>query len=181
VWDYVKYYNTAWLPPQFTAGSLSKSRSGTATARPARDAVERSAPISVKQLCGMTVNTGPVVQQRRRLQGITSSPTTTSTTFSSPVAEMEMFAVGSEFEARMQFASSNSGANNCSQTLYTDGANVPSGTYTKDTGTTDVGRSYVERVRVPFGLHKIDHRAAVGAGTQTWTQQQRSFAVEARA
>jgi hypothetical protein len=188
VWDYVKYYNTAWLPPQFTGGALSEFAIWNGDLTSSLPGLwNAGTPISVKQAARMAVNHGPAVQQRVRQKGITSSAATTSTAFPPvvPMAEMEAFVVGSQLVARDTYCefinSTSAGAVGMYTGLAIDGQladresqNNPA--FAPNSGVAPIGG---RAERVQFGLHKMDMRMGTASGTAVANLQRRGVTFEA--
>lgn len=103
VWDYVKYYNTAWLPPQFTAGSLSELAIWTGDKTSLASSLYNSGTfVSVKQYCGLRKNYLDEIPFEVSVNNITSNPTyTTLWTNSALLAETEAYFIGGN--ARIDF------------------------------------------------------------------------------
>ncbi len=103
VYSYWKYYTSAWLPPQFTAGSLAEIAIWTGDKTNLLSTLYNSGtPLAAKTFCGVEKNyIGDGVVQRLAQTGIASSVTTNSTTMVLE-PEMECFVVGSSLQASGQ-------------------------------------------------------------------------------
>ena len=100
VYDYVAYYNTAWLPPQFTSGELHEFAYWQDDRNQVLPTLYNSgSQQSVKSYIGVEENwIGPIAQQRIEQMAIISGPTTSSTA-NSLIPEMEGFVIGSDIKA----------------------------------------------------------------------------------
>lgn len=186
IYDYVKYYNTAWLPPQFTAGSLSEFAiwNGDHTALLAT-VWNAGAPISAKVLCGAQKNyVGDEVVQTASQADITQAPTVASSV-PTLIPEMERFVVGSRVVQEVLGGFfNNTGGFATILGVYADGI-------VKDiTFVATVTGGYTDAIiaaskdLLPFGLHKIDARFWNNGNTSTASinnLSRRKFNFEARA
>lgn len=188
VWDYVKYYNTAWLPPQFTGGSLSEFAiwNGDLTGSLA-GLWNSGTQVSVKQAARVAVNHGPEVVQRRQHRGVTSAPSTASAT-DVILAEMEGFVIGSVLSSRTACnISNNTASQNAQQQEYVNGKPVAYGLAAFTESSAAGGQTAQVNSNVPleiaqFGLHKLETRYnAVTGGTTSTDSTRRVKYMEARA
>lgn len=187
VHSYWKYYTTAWLPPQFTSGSLSEFAIWNGDKTSILPALYNSGTmISVKQYCGVEKNyVGDGVVQTYFQKGITSAPSTAGSF--ALVPELEAFVVGSEirFDSVMDFSNTNSTNSNFGP--FVDGdtkvlAGANSFNIGIAAGTSDVSAQTVAaKAKVPFGLHKVEQRWNASGGTMTSNSTRRQVNVEARA
>jgi len=189
VWDYVKYYNTAWLPPQFTSGSLSEFAiwNGDKTSILAT-LYNSGAPISVKQFCGTQKNyVGDEVVQLATQHGIVATPSTNSVYPAlAQIPEMERFVVGSQVKVDYSADSYNdTNAFASYRVSLIDGYPM-----SKSSGLAwgSAGANYQtlvssrDFVRVAFGLHKAEVKyAAQNPSTTQDSGTGRRMVVEARA
>ena len=101
IYSYMNYYTTAWSPPQFTTGSINEYINWQGNMKAMWPLLYNAGTqISGKTYMGIGANyldksgrIAPLVQR-----GITSQPTTTSTT-STPVPELEAYVMAERFEA----------------------------------------------------------------------------------
>lgn len=95
VWDYIKDYNTTWLPPQFTAGSLSEAAFFSGDRTSILSSLYNGGTFkSVREYCGIEREYVEEIIEVINVKGITSNPSTTSSSLVL-VAEMEIFSIGS--------------------------------------------------------------------------------------
>lgn len=179
VWDYVKDYNTAWLPPQFTAGSLSEAAFFSGDRTSILSSLYNGGTLkSVREYCGVAREYIERTAERSMQKGITDTPTTTST---SPVVltDMERFEIGEEFDCQLDMT----GVNTTSiwyTYLYLDGRQI--GVFHREN--TDSNHNHtsnsVKSERSYAGLHKIECRWATGGGTNSGLTTNRTLGVEVR-
>lgn len=165
--SYVKYYQGGMLLPTPSTASLSEAAFWSGNQSALLGTLYNSgAPISVKQMCGVTKNyVGEPIVQREKRYGITTSPTTASATLS-VIAEMECYIFGRESVGSGLLSSSNSaaanqtvlatfidGAQNDAQQISSPGANY---------NTQIAALLTPDYLRSPkyLGLHKVDLRWA---------------------
>lgn len=185
-WDYVKYYTTAALLPQFTSGSLSEFAIWNGDKTVILAALYNSGnETSVKQFCGLLTNyVGDEVVQRHSQGQVTVGPTTTSTT-SVLVPDMEGFAIGSKIQADLDLSFSvNIAGTVLNPAVFCDGRYTQPGSNIGGIGQPVNG--YGVRVLANgnynkefFGIHKVEGRWQVSANTAT--ANQRTLKIEARA
>lgn len=184
IYSYVAYYNTAWNPPQFTAGSISEFAiwQGDLTALwPLL--YNAGAFVSVKELLGVQQN---YIDKSARLptyslKGITSAPTTTSTT-AAVLNEMEAFCIGETMSGAFQAAVSNSTvAKTVNAAAYLDGVEqsrvfmqAPVAAYVEPISANYKAKTYL-------GLHKTEARWYVDANTATASGTLRNLVIEGKA
>lgn len=188
IWDYIGYYNTSNVYPQFTSGELhefavfsgDQSTLGQAT-------FNAGVPISIKQYCGIGKNfIAPEVKQILQIQGITSSPTTISTALppTGLLPEQEVFVLGTIVGStrHKDFVTNNTDQAFVSKALAIDG--VADDRDTSAAGASGAGGSISvpsDRIKTThFGLHKLEYRWGVSGGTGTAQQQRRATTFEAR-
>jgi hypothetical protein len=172
--DYIKYYETAAVLPQFNSGALSEAAlwSGNMTAILAA-LYNSGTRVSAKEYCGVKENFVRWVKQNVKQEAIVAQPTTASTT---PViaTDMELFIYGTDFEVDGHSTFLHSAANGYAQMgLSVDGAMAWQGSTA--TGERDFYYnlkatanypSYLlskKKIQKLFGLHKIEMK--------TWTDQ----------
>ena len=192
VWDYVSYYNTAWIAPQFTGGSISEyalwTGDQTSLASPLYNSGTR---VSVKEYIGANKNwvaEQEVIQQELR-QGITNTVASTTTTFppTTIVTDLEAFVIGSYVEIKPGTAQcyNSTDASSVYASGFVDGGhgdtNLQGAVVVAASGASGGHAPAIGRV-VPntyFGPHKLDIRFNASANTATF--QRRSATFEARA
>ncbi|WP_215782005.1 choice-of-anchor R domain-containing protein [Paludibacterium sp. B53371] len=139
-------------------------------------------PRSVRKLCGLNHGyidgrDAGVFRDFRR--GVAISPTTAST---SPVLlmDMESFVIGSSFDVDFRDVQTNSGqGNQTNSTVMLDGISGPSTYFNTNLG--NWSPVFAKGVfRTTLGLHRVDVRWAVGAGTSTSLQVQRHLTMDSR-
>lgn len=188
IWDYIKYYETASLPPQFTSGSLSEFAyfSGDQTGLLA--ALYNSGTLkSVKELCGVGRNYIEVGERSVRLNGITNAPTSVAA-YTAPalVPDMELFAYGKEFDVSVDQSIMLSNANTWANSLvYIDGKAMSKDAYypgmvTAYTTNAVVAESVSGKEKSSFGLHKIKNISGNSGGTSTFYGKTRSMKVRVK-
>lgn len=197
IWDYVGYYNTSNIYPQFTSGELHEFAIFSGDKNLLGQAIYNlGVPFSIKQYCGLQKNfTGDIVVQKVTVKGITSAPTIAAIAPSAVMPELECFIIGSEISSISQSTETNASA--AGTTLYTghfiDGR-LPDAVNTAPTSSAFevafsepiAGFNFSVGVNAPkfqttFGLHKVERRWRVDtATTETSLQTRRSLVVEAR-
>jgi hypothetical protein len=183
IWSYVKYYQGGMILP--TAGSNTCSEfahwSGDKSALYA-SLWNSGTPVSVKQLCGVPRNYQfEQVVQREVRRGVTSGPSTTSTT---PVllTDMEAYVIGSDIRSTFRDTETNSTAvQTVFQAAYLDGKEVNRGQFVAAGASYNANVSLLpQNTVIPLGLHKQEVRWFVSANTATARELQRTLTVEAR-
>lgn len=188
-WGYWNYYTTAWLPPQFTAGSLSELAIWTGDKTSLASPLYNSGTfVSVKQYCGVRKNYLDELPPRRIVaDGVTSGPTTTTTwgTGFSMLADMEAFVIGTRGHIDFRGPSQNSSISFTVQQPVWDGKTTVTKEYMGIAQPSNAG--YYDSVSAwrpldsgYFGLHKADVRWAVSADTGTSGGTARRMIVEIR-
>ncbi len=166
VWDYVKDYNTAWLSPQFTAGSLSEAAffSGDRTSILA-SLYNGGTLKSVREFCGVEREYVEEIIESLNVKGITSNPSTTSST-TVLIPEMETFVIGSLLKiSTNQLLRDTTATAQVVVSDYVDG--VVEKYVNIQCPAADVPyEASIDSFRVaPLGLHKAELRWATNAGT----------------
>ena len=185
IWSYVKYYTTAAVLPQFTSGSLSEFAhwSGDRTAI-LSSLYNSGTPVSVKSYCGVEKNyVGEGVVQVENRTGVSASPTTTSTAYPGTVlAEMECFAIGSQFSIdhwREPYHGTAGATSNFVTAI--DGAAISNVFYAQLPNVNQtISMARNDKAKTVCGLHKVDARFWTNSGTLTDNVTHRRFQVEAR-
>lgn len=188
IWDYVGYYNTAWVLPQITAGALSEFMlwQGDKTALFAT-LYNAGVLLSGKQILGIKGNRliENDVPQKLTQVGITISPSTVSTT-GVRLAEMDVYVVGNYIKIEYNALLSNAAATHSYITgPFLDGSYFH-GTANDFYGGTSgaagnqVSASNVTQKQTLFGLHKVAGSFLCAAGTVTNLDRHRHLLVEAR-
>jgi hypothetical protein len=180
IWDYVGYYNTSNIYPQFTSGELHEFAvwSGDKNLLGAT-LYNLGVSFSVKQYCGVGRNfAGREASQRYRQRLITADPTSTSATLVT-LSEMEVFALGTLASINLNFAPFPSANAVITSALTIDGVltgpTMQSDALTGNRSTLNVS----DLSTMPFGLHKIEGRSSISGGlTSTW--RHRSLSVEVK-
>jgi hypothetical protein len=184
IWSYVKYYQGGMLLPTASSGTCSEFAhwSGDKSALYA-SLWNSGSPVSVKQLCGVPRNYQfEQVVQREVRRGVTMNPSTTSTSLVL-ITDMELYVIGAYEEAKFTALFSNGTAATSvgcytfvdgAQCLESFGYGLHANANANNGVTTIVGRSF------PIGLHKIEQRWSVAAGTGTTNGSNRNLTVEAR-
>ena len=188
VWSYVKYYNTAWNPPQFTSGSISEFAIWQGNLKALWPLLYNSGTfVSVKTLLGVRDNyidksdKIPAKVQR----GITNAPTSTATTLTEQ-NECGAFVVGEVLDC-----------NGTSTTVDSTGGIVHYAGFLVDgAGSTSDGETMQEylptansdsaalaphkTVKSYLGLHKVS-LAATPSSACTWTMRATNRALNIKA
>jgi len=178
IWDYVAYSTAGMMIPQ-ASGELSEFAyfSGDKTSY-LPNLYNSGTPISVKQFTGQSRNyIGEGVVQREVRKGVTSSPTTTSTT---PVllTDMECYVVGGEVSPTVIADMANSSANAVLVGCAVDGGQQHGMSRVGLTTGYSVSISQGFNQPTNLGLHKAEARWAV-TGT-TASNNSRTLTVEAK-
>lgn len=186
VHSYWKYYTTAALLPQATAGSLSEWAIWTGDKTSILATLWNSgSPISVKQFCGLGVNwkrgdDGAWVH-RAMQRGITSAPSLSTSTVLTK--EMEAFVIGDTVEIGCNDSQLNNtvGAGHWNY-AYLDGALMTPYSFSL---AQIAGYSLnITTPKLPFksyfGMHKAEGRAVIGSGVGSSRDTSRSFIAEGR-
>ena len=171
VWDYVKDYNTAWLPPQFTSGSCSEAAFFSGDRTGILSSLYNGGTLkSVREYCGVEREYIERVHNSHIQKGIISSPTTTSTGLVL-LTDLEMFVFAEEIDFTSEAVVYNSAAGNeIYYDVSIDGVKTSSNghfvqqdnaAYENAVNQAVLGKS------VPASLHKIETRWAASAGTNT--------------
>ena len=174
IWSYVKHYTTAWTPPQFTAGSIDEFAlwQGDLTALwPLL--YNAGTQVSVKRLLGVQRNYLDKSEKipATEVKGITSNPTTTSTT-NVMIGEMEQFVIGDTLDTLFHINFSKSTTGNIWSTVRIDGKATDLGTGTQDGDIQYVAGAYYPVIgntrlvrKVGLGLHKAEGVVSTAADT----------------
>ncbi len=177
--DYIKEYNTAWLPPQFTAGSLSEAAffSGDRTGILA-SLYNGGTLKSTREYCGIGRNYVERVIESVGLKGVTSGPTTTSTT-PTLLTDMEAFIIGEYVSLSLEH-SANVNGTTVYTTVFADGSQQGGeiSHFVPDTNYKNISVSF--KNRLTCGLHKLEGRWYVASGTGSSYGQRRNFNFEVR-
>ena len=189
-WRYMKYYTTAALLPQATAGSLSEWAIWTGDKTSILATLWNSgSPISVKQFCGLGVNwkrgdDGAWVHRVRK-DGITSGPTSSTTAVILP--EMEGFVLGDDLQiSTHNFLYNSAGGNGILSNIRVDGSRSGSspsdydGLIASTTATYQVDMALNRAAKTYFGLHKVEVFFWAGAGTNTCQSTLRKIIADGR-
>lgn len=179
IYSYVKYYTTAWLPPQITSGSVSELAIWNSDKTSLFPTLWNSAsPLSVKQVCGLEKNwIGEEVVQYYTQRFITLQPTFTATTLS---PEMEIFCIGRNIRAFHNSLLANSLDQGGSYTyLFYDGIFVRDDQLGAFVASNAGQATTAHATKFPtmFGLHKIECK---NSANNTGTSIYRKLEVEAR-
>lgn len=186
-YDYVGYYSGANLILQFTAGELHEFAVFSGDKNLLGQALYNAGvPLSVKQYCGLSrAYVGESVAQKLYIRGVIGGNTTASTT---PVlnTDMEAFVLGSEFSISHQTVTINSGANNVNFIIQTiDGVTMHTNNESsmgQPTATLEYTLLFGPKtIKTNFGLHKIEGRWGVSAGTATVIGTRKTMNLETRA
>lgn len=181
-WKYVAYYNTAWNPPQFTSGSISDFAIWQGDMSALWPLLYNGgSPVSVKALLGIERNyldksdkLLPIIQR-----GITSQPTTTSTT-SALIPEMECFVVGEKIHSKADGPTRNDTlGDQVFLGIFVDGVLLGK----ENMAEAQVASRYApnnveENGNVNLGLHKTETRWRVTANTGSNNATNRKQIVE---
>ena len=185
IYSYWNYYTTAWSPPQFTSGSISEYINWQGNQKAMWPLLYNSGTqVSGKALMGIGQNyldkSGkfPAIQQ----VDITVNASTTSTTYGE-IAEAQMYAMGSEFNARYTgSAYSTTAGTGLLSTFLFDGKTEYQGTEYDTANATDTVGSTVQPVNwnaskfATLGLHKL--AAGVRVSSNTGVFRKRILRVE---
>jgi len=173
VYSYFNYYTTAWLPPQFTGGSLSELAIWTGDKTSLASPLYNSGTfVSVKKFCGVRRNYLEEIPMELVTYGITGSQNTGSTT-GVLETDMEQFVIGSHIDAIGQTpAQNNSGGAFYMGVVvdggYFSGTGVGKGASLHQDSSTNFGTVHAHRTEAfPFGLHKVEKRIATNTSTIT--------------
>lgn len=186
LWDYMGYYTTTNIYPQFTSGELHEFAVFSGDKNLLGQAIYNlGVPFSVKQYCGIPRAFISEITQKNELIGITTAPSTASAT-DVIVPEMESFMLGSELYAYGKSGiNNNTASQNAQSFIYMDGSQI-SGSLG---GTTQVGAGGGQVITVAatsrritnFGLHKVELRYnAVTGGTTSMDSTRRALQLEAK-
>ncbi len=174
VWDYVKDYNTAWLPPQFTAGSLSEAAFFSGDRTGILPSLYNGGTLkSTREYCGIEREYVERNTERVTVRGITPSPSTTSTT-AILLTDMEQFVIGEEFDSHLEFSQENSTAINYAFN-FIDGIQRGPSLRFNTSGNYDYAGVSIENVVIPYGLHKVEGRFSCSGGTASTLDTSRSL------
>jgi hypothetical protein len=179
IYSYLKYYQGGTTLPVVSTGMLLHEYafwSGNKSAiLPTLYNV--GTPYSVKAITGMSRNYVDVVEVREEVQGVVSSPTTTSTTYVL-LPDMELFVLGDKLDIASNLTSNTSAAaNNNSHGLLVDGVSIDTSSVTISTATGTGTTKLQKTLTTPLGLHKLESRMAVTAGTMTALATARKLSV----
>ena len=187
IYSYIKIYNGGMLlPVAHTGASLSEFAcwSGDKSALlPA--AYNSGTPISIKQLCGVErnyVGEGVVFSDKRL--GVTSAPSTTSTT---PVLvpELECYILGSTLSPTSSIgqALNNTAGNTITLENAIDGVNylASQGTFQNSTSSYQSDVTSQTTASLQFGLHKVEGRYFASATTASMVGVSRQMTVTSKA
>jgi hypothetical protein len=190
IWDYVGYYNTAAILPQFTTGELHEFACFSGDKNLLGQALYNlGVPVSIKAFCGIQKNyVGEKVIQKIQSRGITASPTTVSIT---PVIlpEMEQFVIGSEIKIISNDNQYNNtagqwaGINNTidSVILGTVSTGNPAVSLSQAAPTLFSSVADTRNIKTNFGLHKTEVRWNVSGNTGTSLSINRQMNLEVTA
>lgn len=180
VWSYMKYYQGGTMLPTATTGSCSEFVywSGDHTSA-LSDLYAAGTPIPAKQYCGMERNYVESIPQKEVRRGVTSAPATGSTSMVL-ITDMDSYVTGSELSAIGYTNLSNSAANASNVQIYVDGIGDYNG-YGSNVGTNiETVSAALAPTKVQPGLHKMELRFSVAAGTGTGATTQRKAQFETR-
>lgn len=180
VYSAMSYYNTDWLPPQFTSGSISELAiwSGDRTAILA-NLYNSGTHLSVKQYCNLELNYVDKSGKRTGISqlGITNNPSTTSTgAVTAP--EMEGFIVGDCIDITADDNMSHSTTGSTAYgvvAIYVDGAQQALRAMVAQAAANDSTVGVRVRYAGNLGLHKVERRWFTGTGTLTGISIRRSL------
>ncbi len=177
IYDYVAYYNTAWLAPQFTSGEIHEFaywQDDRATLLPTL--YNNGSQQSVKSYVGVEENwIGEKFIDRQNRMTVTSGQTTSSTAFV-PLAEMEAFVIGDVVDVDLQATISSTQAVAADTTvgIGIDGAAASIHQATSNVfmrppiASQNFGMAPKPlNFRAGFGLHKVVGQWAVSNGANT--------------
>ena len=179
VWDYIKDYNTAWLPPQFTAGSCSEAAffSGDRTGILA-SLYNGGTLKSVREYCGVEREYISNTKYDFFLRGVTSNPTTTATS-ATLLPDMEGFILADDVETSIQALNFNSLATNWMPLYsYIDGVVIAQAQSFGPNANGNSPMTLIGRLKTFMGLHKVEGRWAAGANTGTSDGTNRRLTIE---
>jgi hypothetical protein len=182
VYDYVAYYNTAAILPQCTSGSMSEFAFwGGNKSQLFSTLYNQGTPISVKQWAGLKDGYVKAQVSQKERKGITSGPTTTSTT-AVPLTDMDCYVLGNylDITAGSNLINSVGGASGTGIQPFVDGQANKNSEY-RYSNNTNAGAGIETAGNKPtyLGLHKVDLRWLVGgASTGTAVGDQRKLTVK---
>lgn len=181
VWDYFKYYNTAIIQPQFSAGSLSEFAAWSGDKSGIFPTLYNGgAPISVKQYCGVERNYIAEPTAFKGCQfGLLQSPTTAAAGFLLQ-PDQELFAIGSDLNVIHTNTSSVNTTAGVSLGIFVDGVTRQAENSFAGSFTSNVVGAITTKRPFPLGLHKVEARWATSAGTLTGVSTERNLTVEAK-
>lgn len=186
VWDYVAYYNTANIYPQFTSGELHEFGSwGGDKNLLGQGLYNAGVSLSIKQYCGIQRNyANEQIKQVQAAHGVTATPTTASAT-PVTVAEMELFVLGADLEVEYYFSGNAGAAISWGARPVIDGFTIPQGMVAQyNTGTSASAEANLAtmpfRKRINYGLHKINGTFQTSAGTLSGITNNRSLICTSR-
>lgn len=163
VWDYVGYYNTSNIYPQFTAGELHEFAVFSGDKNLLGVAVYNlGVPLSLKQFCGIPKNY--IVEEKTQfssLMGITGTVINATTNFIT-ASELEAFVLGGFIQAEFQtVVNHDTGGQAVATAMYTDGELDGRASIfvieTAGRGDTVYIQNNRRKARY-FGLHKVEAR-----------------------
>lgn len=184
IWSYLKYYEGGMILPIATAADCSEfahwSGDKSNLFAPLWNA---GSPVSVKELCGVERNyIGEGVVQKEVRTGVTSNPTTTSTSMTL-MPDMELYIIGEEIGGEHWSVQRNStvGASNYIE-MYLDGSaeNVYAGIALPIANGSFPLALNLPKTKTALGLHKVDARWSVTGGTATTPTNDRLVQLEAK-
>jgi hypothetical protein len=172
VWDYLAYYNTAAILPEFTGGSLSEFAAWSGDQTDLLPALYGGGtPVSVKEYCGVPGNYVRRVFRGTSKKGVTSSPTISSMSFL-PIVDCDAFAFFEGIEVTVEDSVYADAVRTVDLAIAIDGnaGAIPSDEGIRltlsNTLTTPILLS--RRKNALFGLHKIEYKGCSTAGTVTF-------------
>lgn len=170
-WDYMGYYNTANVYPQFTSGELSEFAVFSGDKNTLGQAVYNAGvPTSIKTYCGLSRNyTDESIIHRVQQKGITVTTSTASAAFPPTVVsqEMEGFVIGSFVESRSckGYSYNDTGGSSVNQVTAIDGvaSSIDTTGGTSSAASTLCFSDPSRGIKTYFGLHKLELRFASSA------------------
>lgn len=188
VWDYIKWYKTAAVLPEYTGGSLHELAVWSGDQSVLLPILYNGGTyISAKEYCGISGNYVKRVLRSWKREGITVSPTTASTS-ATLLTDLEAFVFGECLDAEVNSATS-TGAAGAAFNLgirVDGGGKVSRGdansndlvTNTPSTNNYPISQTIRKNYKLLFGLHKIEGVWSVTSDTGTSNYKMRNLTIQ---
>lgn len=180
IWDYVKYYDTAWTPAEFNGCTVTEAAFWD---RDSATIIDNLSGTTVKAVEGVGTNYVEAYDSSYIAQGIASGPTTTSLT-ETPLAEMSGFFFGSELDFNYWYRATSTTTGQANASLHIDGALKPKSgqqVATSPGSGFNVAQSLnISGIRLSVGLHHAQGMWWTNAGTTTAESVNRLLSLKSR-